>query len=125
MHFKLSTFAVLFCLTVPGVALASAEKPATQPSSTEAMQKRLLALQARLDQLAAKRQASQAHQDALLGQIRADADNRSQLMSVGGTASGYDPEIGFVLQSDDGNFSIHPGLLLQARYDVNYRNQIL
>ena len=40
-------------------------------------------------------------------------------------SAGYDPETGFFLPVDDGNFSIHPGLLLQARYDINYRNQIL
>ena len=87
-------------------------------------------VQARIDELSARQQASQARNDAVMSQIRADADQHSQLMSVGftptgNTFAGYDPETGFFLQSDDGNFSIHPGLLLQSRYDVNYRNQIL
>ncbi len=113
----------LFCLTTPVAATVT-----TQPS-TGALQKRLLALQARIDALTARQQASQAHNDAVLRQISNDADQHSQLMSAGvastgNVSAGYDPDTGFFLQSDDGNFSIHPGLLLQMRYDINYRNQI-
>jgi hypothetical protein len=130
MRFNLLAITALFCLAAPHVSFAAASNPATQPSSNAAMQKRLVALQARIDELSARQQASQARNDAVMSQIRNDADQHSQLMSVGevtagNTFAGYDPETGFFLQSDDGNFSIHPGLLLQTRYDVNYRNQIL
>ena len=121
--------AVLLCLAIPVVSFGSTLKPATQPSNA-AMQKRILALQARIDQLAARQQAVQSHNEAVLRQISDDADRHSQLMSIGpastgNVSGGYDPGIGFILQSDDGNFSLHPGLLLQFRYDVNNRNQIL
>jgi hypothetical protein len=94
------------------------------------MQEKLQALQARIDALSARQQATQARDAAVLGQIRADADQHSQLMSVGtadpsGISTAYDPDVGFVLATNDGNFSIHPGLLVQARFDVNDRNQIL
>jgi hypothetical protein len=117
----------LLCLTMPIVSHAA---PTTQPSTTAAMQKRLLALQARIDELSARQQATQARNEAVMRQISNDADQHSQLMSAniasaGNVSAGYEPDTGFFLQSDDGNFSLRPGLLLQTRYDVNYRNQIL
>jgi hypothetical protein len=116
----------LLILTTPAISLAAAT---TQPSANAAMQKRLEALQARIDALTARQQASQVRNDAVLHQISNDADQHSQLMSAGiasagNVSAGYDPQTGFFLQSDDGNFSIQPGLLLQMRYGVNYRNQI-
>jgi hypothetical protein len=130
MRFSLFTTAFLFCLALPAIAQASSPTPATQPSSRAVMQKRILDLQTRIDQLSARQQVAQTHNDAVLLQIQGDADQHSQLMSAsaisaGNISAGYDPEIGFVLQTDDGKFSLHPGLLLQSRYDVNYRNQIL
>lgn len=38
---------------------------------------------------------------------------------------GYDPNVGFIIQSDDGAFSLHPSLLIQARYSANDRNRII
>ena len=120
----------LLCVAMPVASFAAAPTPATQPSSSAAMQKNSGACTRGSIELSARQQASQARNDAVMSQIRADADQHSQLMSVGftptgNTFAGYDPETGFFLQSDDGNFSIHPGLLLQLRNDVNYRNQIL
>jgi hypothetical protein len=127
MRFNFLAVTALLCLAMPVVSFAAAT---TQPSTTAAMQKKLAALQARIDALSTRQQASQARNDAVMRQIRDDADEQSQLMSIGiasagNVSAGYDPDTGFFLQSDDGNFSIHPSLLLQARYDVNYRNQIL
>lgn len=39
-------------------------------------------------------------------------------------ASGYDPAVGFVIRSDDGEFSFHPGVVFQFRYTANYREQL-
>jgi len=122
---RCSFFAALLCLALPAISLAA--DPATQPASTAAMQQRIAALQARIDALLAHQQAKN---DAVMQQMQADAQQHSQLMSIGNETTGdisggYDPDIGFLLESADGSFSIHPGLLLQGRYDVNDRNRIL
>lgn len=94
------------------------------------MQKKIQDLEARIDQLEAHRAGINqtqppGDQDEVMGQIVDDADRRSQLLSTGYMTTGYDPNVGFILQSDDGNFSMHPSLLLQARYAAVDRKQIL
>jgi hypothetical protein len=130
MRLRRFTATALVLLGVPVAGLAANAAPATRPSSNAAMEKRIQALQTRINQLAAAQQANQAQTDAVMRQIRDDADAHSQLLSdslpsTGNVSGGYDPDIGFILESDDGNFSIHPSVLIQARYAVNDRNQIL
>lgn len=131
MRLRLITTAGLMSLCMPAAVMAmTALGPATQPSSKSEMDKKIASLQARIEQLTASQEASQSKNDAVMRQIRDDAEQRSQLLSVttvssGNVSGGYDPDIGFILESDDGNFSIHPGVLFQARYDVNDRNQIV
>jgi hypothetical protein len=38
--------------------------------------------------------------------------------------SGYDPAVGFVIRSDDGQFSLHPGLVLDFRNMTSYRESV-
>jgi hypothetical protein len=38
--------------------------------------------------------------------------------------SGYAPSLGFVLRSSDGQFSFHPGIVIDARYMANYREDL-
>src|SRR6202021_2368784 len=95
--------------------------PATQPSHRAELQKRLLALESRVDQLSAKQTDSQV---AVMDQIQNDAREQSKLASMIDLSAGYDPDIGFLLQTDDGNFSIHPSVLAQFRYTLNNRNAI-
>ncbi len=38
--------------------------------------------------------------------------------------SGYDPAVGFVLRSDDGQFSLHPGIVLDFRNMTSYREKL-
>jgi hypothetical protein len=38
--------------------------------------------------------------------------------------SGYDPAVGFVLRSDDGLFSLHPGVVLDFRNMTSYREKV-
>ncbi len=35
--------------------------------------------------------------------------------------SGYAPSVGFVIRSEDGNFSLHPGLIIDFRNMTSYR----
>jgi hypothetical protein len=39
--------------------------------------------------------------------------------------SGYDPAVGFVIRSQDGQFSLHPGFVVDFRYMANYRTENL
>jgi hypothetical protein len=115
----------LVCLTlVARVCPAAAASPTTQPAR-EAMQKKIRDLQARIDALESHHAKAAAESADVMGPIVNDAEGRSQLLSTIPLTNGYDPNVGFVIQSDDGAFSLHPSLLLQTRYSLNYRNQIL
>ena len=37
--------------------------------------------------------------------------------------SGYDPAVGFVIRSDDGQFSLHPGIVMDFRNMTSYREE--
>jgi hypothetical protein len=39
--------------------------------------------------------------------------------------SGYDPAVGFVIRSDDGLFSLHPGIVMDFRNMTSYREELL
>lgn len=94
--------------------------PASRPSPAE-LQRKLADLQARIDRLQAQ---SAARRGAVMRQIEVDADKHSQFLSDVPFFSGYDPEVGFVVQSDDGNFSFHPSVLMQFRDVTDYRSRI-
>jgi hypothetical protein len=117
MRINLPTL-LLLCLAA---APALADSPATKPSQREALQRRLLALQSRIDQLSQDQSVSQVK---VMDQIQADATRHSELMSTVGITGQYDPDVGFVLQTTDGNYSIHPAILVQGRYVLNERNSI-
>ncbi len=110
--------------------LCVAAPPATQPSATEMMQRKIQDLQTRIDRLEADRAEAnrsrpQADPEEAMHSIIVDADDQIPLPASAYITAGYDPKVGFILQSDDGNFSMHPSLLLQARYTVNDRNHIV
>jgi hypothetical protein len=94
--------------------------PTTRPSKA-AMMARINALETKINALQTKESQTQADTTAAIQQVLADADSHSQLMSIGMYQTGYDPNVGFVLQSTDGNFLLHPGALFQFRYEGNYR----
>jgi hypothetical protein len=111
-------------------ALPCAATPTTRPASKAAMLREIQSLQTRIDQLEthhARTDSTVPTEDSqkLMDQIVDDADRQSDLFSIGPFSSGYDPEVGFVLRSDDGNYSMHPSVLLQARYALENRNRIL
>lgn len=129
MHWEFPV-ATLLCVACFTRVCPAAPPPATQPAASETMQKKIQDLQTRIDRLEAHRAEAnraqpQGGQNEVMDQIVDDAEQRSQFLAPAYIAAGYDPNLGFVLQSDDGNFSMHPSLLLQARYTANDRNQIL
>jgi hypothetical protein len=127
MRRELPTAAALFCLASLSCAtFAAAPAPATQPSTSQAMQKRIHDLQARIDALESHHAASpQPVSSDVMAPIVNDAQRQTQLFSTSPAAVGYNPNIGFITQSDDGAFSLHPSLLLQARYAFDDRNRII
>jgi hypothetical protein len=101
--------------------------PATRPDSaddTAALKEQVRQLSAKVDALQYKQQEDQAQTSAAIAQIISDADAQSKLISTEPLMSGYDPTVGFVIRSDDGNFTMHPGLVIDFRYDANYRDKI-
>src|SRR5580658_8015727 len=91
----------LFFLFLVAAPLASRAPgaPTSRPSQEE-MRKKIADLEDRIDRLQTK---SAAKQSAVMQEIQADADRHSELMSEVGFFSGYDPDVGFIVQSEDGN----------------------
>jgi hypothetical protein len=115
----------LICLTcAASPSPAATPPPATQPSS-QAMQKKIHDLQARIDALESHHASPKSEQPDVMAPIVNDAERRSQLFSVSAAPVGYISNIGFITESDDGAFSLHPSLLIQARYSAAIRNNIL
>jgi hypothetical protein len=100
-----------------GQATIQQSSPAATPTVSD-LQARLNAMQATIDKLQADQQKQEADQAAVIKQVLADADAQSEL------ASGYDPNVGFVVRSSDGAFSLHPGAVLDFRYLATYRESI-
>jgi outer membrane murein-binding lipoprotein Lpp len=101
--------------------------PATQPSlatTNAALEAKVRALEAKVDKLESNQQQTQADISTAVQNVLHDADQHSQFMSTTELASGYDPAIGYVVRSDDGNFSIHPGVVLDFRNMTSYREKI-
>ncbi|MGD0460970.1 MAG: hypothetical protein ABSB74_00635 [Tepidisphaeraceae bacterium] len=126
MRWAFATAAALLSLAwLARVCPAATPPAATQPASTQAMQKKIQDLQARIDALESHPAKPRCDPADVMGAIVDDADRRSQLLSTSPAPMGYDPNVGFIIQSDDGAFSLHPSLLLQARYSAEDRNRIL
>jgi predicted secreted protein len=114
-----------------GAARAQAQETpvpaaAAEPGRREMMEE-LTALRGRVEQLrqAANRQderLSAAEVDATVADVIRDADRRSQLLQAQGFTAGYNKGR-FVIQSEDGNFSLSPSFQFQARYVANYREE--
>jgi hypothetical protein len=114
--------AALLLVAFTACPSSAQNRPSTQPSSPQEMQRRILALQAKIDEL--KSQSDQQQNQDAVQHVLDDSQRQSQLLSIAPFPTGYDPNVGFVLQSPDGNFSLHPGLLMQFRGVVNDRNRI-
>jgi len=110
----LSSSALLASLSLSSLALAQAQ-PA-EPTR-EQLQQELVELKARIAKLEAKAQsdsAVQASAQTTKQDVLADAEKRSKLPTG---SAGWDK--GFFIKSDDGNFSLRPGVQMQFRYIAN------
>lgn len=97
-------------------ALFAAPAFAQQEPTREALQRQLTELQARIAKLES-RDANQAGAAQTKQEVLADAETRSKLGSATPLTAGYDK--GFFIKSEDGAFSLRPGLQAQFRYVAN------
>jgi hypothetical protein len=112
-----------------GVSIAqNVQTPTTNPSDLAAanatLQQRVASLEAKVDQLENKEQTDHDDVQQQIKDVLADADNHSKIIPDGQLAVGYQPSVGFVISSADGNFSLHPGIVLDVRDDTTYRQRI-
>jgi hypothetical protein len=98
----------------------------TQPDSVQQDNAELRSevdqLKAKVDQLDSNQQNSPANAQSPAPSI--PDTNPSAFHSFHFT-SGYDPAVGFVIRSDDGQFSLHPGIVLDFRNMTSYREELL
>lgn len=108
-------------LMVAALSLGGVAVWADQPSQTD-LQKQVEALQAKVAQLESSRAYNQSDVNATVDSIVRDADTRSKLLAdSGGILAGWDN--GFVLSSQDGNWSMKPGVQFQFRSVTNYNDK--
>jgi phosphate-selective porin OprO and OprP len=118
-------------------APARAAAPATQPSqeSPADVHKEMQDLRAQMEKMKLREQtlekklqeqetaaASAQSMAVVTAGVIHDADQHSQLFTESAVGSGYDPTRGFIIASEDGNFLLHPFLLLQVRNVTNWRD---
>jgi hypothetical protein len=116
--------AVASALAVVGVLGLASVASAAEPTQAELMQQ-IKNLQTKVEALEAKQQATtqridSREVDATVNSVLHDADDRSKFMQAQGFTAGYNKGK-FLIQSEDGNFTLHPNFQFQPRYAANYR----
>ncbi|MGD0541328.1 MAG: hypothetical protein ABSB33_07415, partial [Tepidisphaeraceae bacterium] len=105
----------------PGASRAD-DAAATQPS----VQQDNAELRSEVNQLKTKVEKLEANQSAGGQTSSAAVPNTNQsTFSAFHFTSGYDPAVGFVLRSDDGQFSLHPGFVFDFRNMTSYREKLV
>jgi hypothetical protein len=99
---------------------------AADPTQAELMQQ-IEALRAKVEQLESHQNATaqrldSREVDATIDGVLRDADRRSQFMQAQGFTAGYNKGK-FLIQSEDGNFVLNPGVQFQFRYVANLREE--
>jgi Phosphate-selective porin O and P len=99
-------------LATATAALAADPTPTATPTTQE-MAQQIQQLQTQVNQLETAQPPAPAKDDS-----------HSPLLDVTPILANYDPSVGFVIRSEDGNFSLHPGLLFDFRNMTTYRQWI-
>ena len=107
-------------------ASAAGQAVAGEPTTQELLEE-LKALRAKVEQLEAAQARwngapEPAEVDATVDRVLRDADRRSQLLQPSGFTAGYTNDK-FIIQSENGDFSLSPSFQLQIRYVLNYRDE--
>ncbi len=106
-----------------GLAVLSASSlVVAQTPTIEELQAQIEQLHAQIDELKAARSGPASRDvDAVMARVLADAEKRSQLLQTVGFTAGYSGGT-FVLQSEDGNFTLRPGFQWQLRHVANFQD---
>jgi hypothetical protein len=112
---------IIFAIGFGAAPAVRADSASGDSAANQQMQQKIAQLEAKVQSL----EEQQTQDDsATLKQVQAAADKQSKLMSVGPGLVGYDPESGFNITSDDGNFLLHPWVLGQFRGAINDRQSV-
>jgi hypothetical protein len=106
-----------------GLSTAAALAQTDQSADIAALKAQINALQQQVNNLQAQQEKSAADNAATTQQVLQDASRESQLVPPGSFLSTYDPNVGFVIRSPDGQFSLHPGALFDFRELTSYREE--
>ncbi len=110
-------------LMAAAIAATGLNASAAEPTTAQ-MQQQIDDLKRQLSELqvANQERPSARDVDLTVARVMADAEKRSQLLAVEGFTAGYSKGK-FLLQSEDGSFSLHPSFQLQLRHVANYADQ--
>ncbi|MDB5297725.1 MAG: phosphate-selective porin family protein [Phycisphaerales bacterium] len=112
------------------VAMSGTFAVAAAEPTKEELVDQLRQLQEKVARLESAQQGTAAKVDqvdaALVGKtvtdVQSDADRRSQLLQASGFTAGYS-QGKFLIQSEDGRFTLNPNVFLQLRYIANFRQE--
>jgi hypothetical protein len=118
-------------LGVSQVASADPIQPTSRPSSqdqtTADLRKEIDALNAKVDRLEAKQEAAPVAAPTTQEVSSVPTPTNApqpDLFTTTDFATGYDPLVGFVIRSDNGDFSLHPGAVIDFRNMTSYREKV-
>lgn len=113
------------CTVVATCAIGLAAGAArADDASTQQMQQKIDQLESQVQALQTQQAQNQTNNSQAVQQVITDADNHSQLLAPMTGGAGYDPATGFMISSDDGNFTLHPWLLGQFQGVINDRQSV-
>ena len=106
---------------VAGVIIGSGGLLAAQPDTqAETQAQEIQQLKEQVARLEAKSAENSKDVAVTIDKVLRDAEQRSQLMAMGGGTAGYDN--GFFIASEDRSFFFHPGLQFQPRFITTWRD---
>jgi hypothetical protein len=129
MNVRRAIFSAAFLAGVGlGSLWARGDSASTQPSSLEEdnaeLRREVRELTAKVDRIEAQQEENATSAPSVAQSVQAEADKQTQIISTSDFRSGYNSLIGFVIQSENGAFSLHPGAVLDIRYMANYRENV-
>ena len=123
---RCAAFALAVAVTLGAFAGVSRADSATASQSDNAeLKSEVEQLKAKVDRLESNQQQSPAPAVQMPPPAPTTIPDTNQLaFHAFHFTSGYDPAVGFVLRSDDGLFSLHPGIVLDFRNMTSYREEV-
>jgi hypothetical protein len=96
-------------------------RPSSQDQTVNELRQEINALNTKVDRLEANQQSAPLSTAATQQAANPTPPN---FFTTDDLSSGYDPLVGFVIRSDNGDFSLHPGAVIDFRNMTSYRAQV-